>query len=235
MMKMSDIFTLFWPLPTKDKDEQIVIYTLNYELNLHQSLYDESKKWPLVAEAKMNYVRRTSRCFQLDIRQAEQTISMVSARYIEINVDPVTKRPKSFAQWWKDESGFPEDGPKPEIKEVAKPRKGVLSSKRDIHVTDTDGNNHTNFAVYVRLCLDTFYEGVLNKKYKNNSPVFLNGWVKNMKITFKSETKLGDIVTVESWEDGESPNTFHFEIRKGEIVATTLSLTFYSSLIESRL
>ncbi|XP_045208646.2 uncharacterized protein LOC123560542 isoform X2 [Mercenaria mercenaria] len=219
----------FWPNQDEPKGpvHDKVLYMLNYELEIDEALYtSDSPKFPLIIDNTVKYVKRASRFTETILRHPEVERPYVRCSGVDVNMDPETRKPKTFPLWWKEHFNFPTEGPKREFKIPPKPAK-VFSSEHRVYFSDTDENKHMNYTVYVRFCCDSFYENVLAGKYGASLDVYEIG-VKKLQITYLKECNLGDILTVESWEDEFTKDTYHFEIWNGSDLSATVTISYYN-------
>ncbi|XP_045207950.2 uncharacterized protein LOC123559889 [Mercenaria mercenaria] len=232
LMKLFDSCEIrdFWPIqeepqgPAHDK----VLYILNYELEIDEALHtSDSPKFPLIIDNTVKYVKRASRFTEKKLRHPAVERQYARCSAVEVNMDPETRKPKPFPSWWKEHFNFPTEGPKREFKIPPKPEANVFSSEHRVYFSDTDENKHMNYTVYVRFCCDSFCENVIAGKYGVSLDVYETG-VKKLQVSYLKECNLGDILTVESWEDNVTKDTYHFEIWNGSALSATVTISYHN-------
>lgn len=233
-MKLFDSCELseFWPFQDQSGGpyHERVLYMLNFELEIDEALYTaETPKFPLIIDNHIKYVKRSSRLMESILRHPDVDRPYAKTSGIDINMDPETRKPKPFPSWWTDHYGFPQDGPRRDFKLPQKPKENVYSSKHRVYFSDTDENKHMNYTVYVRFCCDSLCENILSGKYGAGLNVYEIG-LKKMQMTYLNECNLGDILTVESWEDDVTKYTYHFEMWNGTNLSATATLYYYNFL-----
>lgn len=233
-MKLFDSCELsdFWPFrdDAEGDHHERVIYMMTYELEVDRALYTpNSPKFPLYIDNTVKFVKRSSRCIESLLRHPEVDRPYARCSGIDVYMDPETRSSKPFPKWWKDHFNFPTDGSKQEFKLPQKPEVGIYKSEHRVYFSDTDENKHANYTTYVKFCYDSFCEHVLSKKYGNTLDVYEIG-LKKLQINYLKEVKLGDIVTVESWEDGVVKDSYHFEMWNGPILSAVATMSFHNLL-----
>jgi len=98
--------------------------------------------------------------------------------------------------------------------------------KLQVCASDTDHNGHTNQATYVRFCLDAA-ESVNRKtplkKFMGDICLYP---ILKMSCAYRSETFLGDQLTMSLWQDDLSPFRLHFILFKDETIVYSSSMSF---------
>lgn len=220
----------FWPFQDdpQGSHHESVIYSLNLELEIDEAMYrTDTPKFPLIIDSTFKYVKRSSRLVEYILRHAEITRPYARMSGVDVNMDPETRKPKPFPTWWSEHYNFPTDGQKSEFKLPLKPKENVFSSKHRVYFSDTDENKHMNFTVYVRFCYNSFCENVLSGKYGADFNVYEIG-LKKLQITYLKECNLGDILTVESWEDDVTKDAYYFEMWNGADLSATVTMSYHN-------
>jgi len=212
-----------------------MIYMLNLRVDVNPDFYDvNAPMYPLTLDRYLRFIKRSSRCVEKTLSHAETKRVYATLREIDVNVDPLTRRPAAFPEWWRNTftQVAPSDGQRHEIIFPEKPGKKTFKSSQRIVFSDTDENRHTNFIVYIRACCDAFSENVLAGNYGNGIDVY-DAKLQTLEITFRSDSKLGDILVIESWQDLTDTNRFCFEVRNGNDICVTTTLKFYAREMKS--
>ncbi|WAR06668.1 hypothetical protein MAR_022037 [Mya arenaria] len=221
----------FWSAPTKPGDPvyQPIFYILNLCMDIEEELYDaNTPKYPLVLDSVLKYVKNSSRCVEKTLSHPDTNTRYATYREIDVNVDYATRKPTPLPNWWKAKLNVPSDGERQQFSIPAKPPSGTVCSPQRVSFSDTDDNQHTNFASYVKFCCDAFYENVVAGRYGKEINVY-DCRLKRLEVTYHKDSELGDCLVIESWQDGINRDTFFFEIRKDSDVLLSAMLRFYGS------
>lgn len=234
LMKLFDTGYLLevWPYyGERYPRDQAMAYNLCCRLLIDPSLYDiNSPKYPLVIDQTVRYVKTSSRRYEAVLRHPDRKQPYAFKTDVDVNIDPKTRKPKPFPNWWREKFNFPSDGPKLEYAIPTKPS-DIVASQQRVHYSDIDANSHLNYAAYVKYCYDCFAENAFLKKYKRSDAAnLLKNGLKSIDVCFVSDVLIGDLLTIESWQDLEDENTFHFVVKKGDAVCSRLTYEFFDKL-----
>ncbi|XP_052255571.1 uncharacterized protein LOC127861201 [Dreissena polymorpha] len=207
-----------------------MLYARNVALDVEPAFYDvRGQKFPLVVDTRLKYVKRASSCFEKTLFHATSGTLFAKLTGIDVNVDYVTRKPTPYPDWFRRKIISDIDAAKVEYTIPTKPQVGVFTSHHIIRLSDTDENRHTNYCTYSRVCLDSLCENITAGNYGSGLDAY-NLALRTMEVTFKKESKLGDVITVTSWQDAHNRDTFYFEISNltGDVITTSM-MRFYGS------
>ena len=91
--------------------------------------------------------------------------------------------------------------------------------------SDTDYNQHTNQAVYVRMCMDAVSAGALKGQFSFPKEVaYYNP--KSLTVNYVKESRMGETLEFACWEDGNKPLSICCEVSKGSEVICQCQMEF---------
>ena len=208
----------YWPIndDINREENKAVLYMVYYEIKIDHLFYDrETQKYPLYLEFCVRYVKRSSMARSAILRHPSHMIPYAKEELVNVRMDPETRKPLPFPDWWKTHFGFSSTGEKPKhdmpaIWESTE----VLVTEYKISFSDVDENGHTNFCTYARLCYDSFMENLYAGLLIGTAKVGYENGLKKLQISFLKESLMGDIMTVTMWTDITSDFTFYFLVKK---------------------
>ena len=98
--------------------------------------------------------------------------------------------------------------------------------------SDTDMLYHVNQANWLKYCMDTVAEGVLQGQFKHFKHDPFTYQTEEVTILYSAEGFPGDVLTVCCWEDKDTDDTMLFEVKKGEIHCVSCSFKFQKNSVE---
>jgi len=212
------------------------IATANLEMN--PELYNYSKpKYPLLVTKELDYVGTSSMNITSYLQQSDLKFPYAICKVQTVLANSKTRKPTPFPDWWRKKYETSAIGgtslkmkPLPEVENV-----DVHHCPMTVFDRDTDSYNHTNWTSYIRYCADACSLMAMKNLYKNVDRQTINNGCKQVEISFRKESVLGDILDVVSWEHSNESNTINFKVKKGDDTCTEATVTFFDSELTSRL
>ncbi|XP_072020340.1 uncharacterized protein [Amphiura filiformis] len=97
--------------------------------------------------------------------------------------------------------------------------------KLSVASSDTDLNQHTNQAVYIRMCMDAVSAGALKGQFSfPKELVYYNP--RSVAVNYVKESKMEDCLEIACWEDQSNPISVFCEITKGSEIVCQCQLEF---------
>ena len=90
-------------------------YMIYAEVEIDQSFYNpDNPKFPLCLEYSFRYAKKTSRSASIILRHPTSVKPYAKAEAVDVRVDPVTRKPIPFPEWWKTKYGISSEGDRTE-------------------------------------------------------------------------------------------------------------------------
>lgn len=185
------------------------------ELTMNRELYNlRVPKNSLIMNIESGYVGSSSVNTKAAIMTpADQKVLFTNINQV-VSIDSSTRKPTPFPEWWRKKySGFGENHvsliiPKFETKPNA------ASCQLKVAWSDTDKNNHTNWASYLRFATDAAHHCSDDGFLPNFEANYKVG-IKNIQLRYAGESHEGDILDVAVWQDDDRPEILYVDIHKG--------------------
>ena len=144
-----------------------------------------------------------------------------------VSIDKSTRRPSPLPEWWRTKYASSVVGNKRlMIPRFSQPDSVHLYECR-VPYSDVDFNGHTNFAAYIRYCIDCGTDGVYTGAYSNFTDALSRYYIKDMSISFYNESNANDALQISSWEDEENTNILKFNGTNNGKTIFQSSIEFY--------
>ncbi|XP_021380334.1 uncharacterized protein LOC110467470 [Mizuhopecten yessoensis] len=235
----------FWPLPNAERPNESfadiykilqdnLMFTATTNLSIKRPLYDDfTPKFPLSVTVKLDYIGRTSILTTSTLAHTHSNPYAV-CKLQSILVDPATRKPTSFPDWWRQKyaNDSAVDGSALIMKDL--PDVDVDQCyQHDVIVNprDCDAYSHTNWANYVPYCSDACRFGLLQNRYKNITDSSLENGVKELEMSFRKESSVGDTLKIISWETGDGLN---FRVLKNNDTCVQMTMHFFEDIAEDK-
>lgn len=113
------------------------------------------------------------------------------------------------------------------IQSFTVPADGVFTRSFTTNFSDLDTNQHTNMAVYLRMCMDTAVIGTAFKKFANFPDDLRSYRLRSMSIKYLGESYQCETLTVKCWQDEALGDKLSFIVLKHNVPITECSFRFY--------
>ncbi|OWF37418.1 hypothetical protein KP79_PYT04741 [Mizuhopecten yessoensis] len=231
----------FWPIPDAERPDSSFadfkkvlmnnfFFIATAKLSIERQLYDEFlPKFPLSVNIKLDYVGRSSFLLTSTLSHAN-TSPYAECKVQSVLVDSETRKPTSFPDWWRQKYGNEAsiDGSALIMKDL--PDVDVNQCYQHdviVYPRDSDAYLHTNWAQYARYCSDACSFGVLRNKYKTITEKSLQNGVKELEMSFRKESSVGDTLNIVSWETGDGLN---FRVLKDSHTCVQTTMGFFPDI-----
>ncbi|KAL3835940.1 hypothetical protein ACJMK2_021401 [Sinanodonta woodiana] len=185
------------------------------ELVFTPDLYDINvPKTPLIIKVQGGHIGNTS-------YNSVSTMLSRDNKFLCSNVNQVvlinkdTRRPMPLPDWWKSKYSKSAVDKRPvRFEKEVRPDK---TSSFQIHVvwSDTDNNNHTNYASYIRYAIDAAH--FISKQGEiDEIKDMLNNGISKLEILHLGESTEGDILDIFMWAVQSTQNKLIVQMDKGD-------------------
>ena len=188
--------------------------TLNISRKIHQRAWRERYTIPITIVTELDHIGKTSFSTVNRMYDSDSLEEYAVEKNIYVFVDGKTRRPKPIPSDWRNQYWKYSRSRKPSAAKMVKKTEGSPSFTLDVRVafSNTDVNGHTNLKFYMRFCSDCAAEACMAGTYKHLKKNLLHYNVKKVDCLFTGESRLGDILTVQTWQDKNNPCVLYFVI-----------------------
>ena len=172
----------------------------------------------------MSYVGNTSFVWNYVITDYITGVELGKAETQMVFVDISTRRPAKIPEVAYERLAEPNSKP---LIIPPFPLKPALHYRFQLHIasSDTDFNQHTNQAVYIRMCMDAVSAGALQGQFSfPKEVVYYNP--RSVSVNYVKESKMGESLEIACWEDRSNPISVCCEVTKGSEVICQCQLEF---------
>uniref|UniRef100_A0A0B6ZMA6 Uncharacterized protein n=1 Tax=Arion vulgaris TaxID=1028688 RepID=A0A0B6ZMA6_9EUPU len=137
------------------------IFMSSIEVVLSPNMYNKQiPKWPLETKVRLGYIGNSSVAIHLEVYTPGGQEPLLTHVVQMVSVDTKTRKPKQFPDWfmnkYKDQCSMKEGF---RLRAFQRPQK-TFTYRREVMWLETDFNQHTNFASYVRYALDGLHSAL---------------------------------------------------------------------------
>ena len=229
----------FWPVARSERPQDSFadfhkilmnnfFFIVTARMDINQCLYSlATPKFPLTITKTLDFVGSSSKNLTSVLEVAGIDAPLATCSVQTVLVDPNTRRPTPFPDWWREKylSAVEEKTPF-KMKSLVRPDNSLLFP-HTVYFGDTDSYRHTNWVSYVRFCYDACMDGMWRERYGRMRLSEAEKGVKSFEITFKKESSVGDRLVIYSWEN-EEPNGLSFEIMKENDLCCQANISFHT-------
>ncbi|XP_078581502.1 uncharacterized protein LOC144864942 [Branchiostoma floridae x Branchiostoma japonicum] len=169
-------------------------------------------------EAKIIFVGKTSWMYETKLFDQTTERELATRRIQTVNIDKKTRRPKPLPDWATERYSHLTSLQRP-----ATVQPFDLSDTEPAFVypvtvapSDIDLNMHTNQSQYARYCFNCAATGAKRGAYSIISGDLLDYDIISFDLLYQKESREGDSLRVESWEDLREPDTLKFQVKRGD-------------------
>ncbi|CAH1241126.1 Hypp6312 [Branchiostoma lanceolatum] len=169
-------------------------------------------------EARVIFVGKTSWVYETKILDRTTEKELATRHVQTVNIDKKTRRPKSLPDWVTERYSHLTSLPRPTTVQPFDLSDAEPAFVYPVTVapSDIDANMHTNQSQYARYCFNCAATGAKKGAYSIISGDLLDYDVISVDLLYQKESREGDSLRVESWEDAKEPDTLKFQVKRGE-------------------
>ena len=202
---------------------QSTVFVVVVEYHITKEFYRNARhfieKHTLAGKTELLNFSRSSLIKQTSLLKPKSGETLATLRFKYVIVDPETRKSSPLPDWFVHKYGklidMNESVARYVLPQVPNEEEKVYCKWYTINGSDIDHNQHTNNAVYYRLCFDAATEASLFRElFKGLTGDICNYNVRRSQGIYMKESRLGDCVEVIVWQDNISRDTLHFLIDK---------------------
>ncbi|KAI8495735.1 hypothetical protein Bbelb_267070 [Branchiostoma belcheri] len=166
-------------------------------------------------EAKIIFVGKTSYMYETKMFDRDTDKELVSRQIQMVNIDRETRRPKPLPDWAIEQYSHLTSRPAGVQPFDLSDVKPAFVYPVTVAPSDIDLNMHTNQSQYVRYCFNCAAAGAKRGAYSIISGDLLDYDLRSVDLLYQRESREGDTLCIESWEDIREPDTIKFQVKRG--------------------
>ncbi|XP_078661902.1 uncharacterized protein LOC144905945 [Branchiostoma floridae x Branchiostoma belcheri] len=178
-------------------------------------------------EAKMIFVGKTSYMYETKMFDRDTDKELVSRQIQMVNIDRETRRPKPLPDWAIEQYSHLTSRPAAVQPFDLSDVKPAFVYPVTVAPSDIDRNMHTNQSQYVRYCFNCAAAGAKRGAYSIISGDLLDYDLQSVDLLYQRESREGDTLRIESWEDIREPDTIKFQVKKGDDNILQCKMSFH--------
>jgi acyl-CoA thioesterase FadM len=194
-------------------------------------LVDQPTMPNLEAELQLGYIGTSSLNSVAILRNKDTGHVLAQNTNQVVTVLKTTRKPSPIADWWKNKYQPLVSGNQRLIVSPLNVPERVYHYTIHVGWSDIDAYKHTNYVSYIRHCLDTAMDGVDKGYFLRFKNDILLYHVKDMEISYKGESKAGDVLDVKTWEDADKPYQLYFDISNAGKTIFQCSMVFFEPML----
>ncbi|KAK3594293.1 hypothetical protein CHS0354_018983 [Potamilus streckersoni] len=183
------------------------------ELVFTPDLYDYNvPKTPLIIKIQGGHIGNSS-CNSVATMLSRDNKFLCSNINQVVLIDKDTRRPMPLPDWWKSKYSKSAEGKRPvRFEKEVRPDK-TSSFQIRIVWSDTDSNNHTNYASYVRYAIDAAH--FISKQGEiDEIKDMLNNGISKLEMLYLGESTEGDVLHIFMWARQSTQNRIIVQMDK---------------------
>ena len=205
------------------------IYFVGLQLDMSRDLYDfTTPKFPLLVQQELIYVGKSSSRKRYTLKHPDVTRPLLYCYFDDVLVKKSSGKAIPFPEWWSNKYSYVNEfNEKPVTIKLEKSYQRKFHSTFRVEFDDIDHNLHATSSTYLRLCMNSAFSNVMQSNYEFVNLNCFNAGIKTVQMQFFLETRHGDELTVNSWEDFHIKNLLHFSVMKENDICCYVKLEFY--------
>lgn len=210
------------------------VYVGSCKLEIHQS-FNASAYFhlPFDVFSTLDYVGKSSYCKVQEICQRDNSQWFARLSQQNIMVDPVTRKPLELPASWRKKYGSMCTGSPFVMEKLNRPDACMAVDHYKIQASDIDIQNHTNWVVYVQICMNACRKGFNKELF--SKPLIQNSknGLKEFQIRYVNEALVEEEVVVHAWETSSRDDQLCFELTRGSDVCIQATIAFHQFSVKS--
>ena len=202
-------------------------------------MYTAVQPTPLLIRVSPGFIGRSSFSLETEIYNANYKELYVQHVAEFASVDKKTRKSTPLPDWFIDKYASVLSGTKLTLPKLLQPQSDLIanySTGVKVSYSDIDFLGHTNFSTYIKYAMQAAMEASANGKFHGLFKVpHMDYIAKNITVSYLGESKVGDVLDINVWQNLENKQKFHCDISRNGKSINQITIEFYENELHSRM